>query len=690
MAYLHDFEEQENKVSLNAAREQAALILALYMKSDYWFQYVAELGKKDTTYLEGRYTSNSWTGTSAVLVNFKLFRQQGEYWLVIAGTENMVQWQGNLSGVFLAPGFLGTSALVNNFFLQMAAAIISIVRPKLPEVMSGVTLNISGHSLGGAAGFLIACSLKNAAPNAIINLMTFGEPRSLTENYDGPVPDMHHRIVQTDDAVTVLAPANYLFGYRYISPFTKEFGKVVALAHYGTEDWIFLDGTLAADDSDRNDPANKDRWLPATILSHFINRYCVTLHANYEKFGGDPLAEEIIDAVTLMQTGNTPTPPDGFDLSEYVDPDAANKQSFPDSPGTITQDNFREIASAGLRILLPNVISLSSLNQKLGVSDMSASGFWKVVAPINNDNYGHSASVVIQGSTDASTVYGRADTFVDYYCDLLGNNMTELDRADNGIPPSGASPGCEMMSITDAFSSRVGIPRSVRRNIGFGFSAEKGNSPADVFTTALSFSMRGVSSQTPVQTSSRTFTIIGQPDVVVRNARYDGTQQLTKIANVVTTFGDQLLILLNKLTDPAGKFGFLGVDKTVPVKSVIKFDVFSTGELLLYAPAHGYVDGDTVEVYSAPKPYKGKWKVRVATVDTFALVGSAASNSTLPKSVNVRRIKKVTGERALVFYQFITPPGGWEKDPPVIKVTKRNPARKIVPLSFKHRGIKGK
>lgn len=120
--------------------------------------------------------------------------------VVFAGTVNAMQWAGHIGSAVFPVADQQTGTLGNgSFIIGEALAEPDVVAAVLPAT-SG-TLNISGHSYGGAAGFILGTHLA-AAPTrpANIAVQTFGEPYSYSAQVLPANPDLHLRIIAGEDA----------------------------------------------------------------------------------------------------------------------------------------------------------------------------------------------------------------------------------------------------------------------------------------------------------------------------------------------------------------------------------------------------------------------------------------------------------------------------------------------------------
>lgn len=140
------------------------------------------------------------------------------------------------------------------FAFDPAAAEDAAVLAVLPEDRRDYTFYLAGHSGGGAAAFQFALWLY-AQPQQprLVEVVTFGEPRSLVFGYSGQFPPVHYRLINPTDPIPSIPPERLNYTLLDLRPKTVIVGnRVGQWVHHG--DPFALGGNSLAPTNDTGLP----------------------------------------------------------------------------------------------------------------------------------------------------------------------------------------------------------------------------------------------------------------------------------------------------------------------------------------------------------------------------------------------------------------------------------------------------
>lgn len=236
----------------------------------------------------------------------------GDYIIVMEGTTQPVA-----QGLWHAYGTFGYAeeggAAVNGQWRTVADTIIERMLAVSGTEPEGVTWRISGHSYGGAVGYVVAGLLVNRFPGWRVEVITVGAPRARGAGYAGRRPDLHYRLESTGDPVPLLPPAGLYPALTADLSAWLPYLPYVAWAQYGIQKELGRTGVI---DMGEVIPSE---GLPAGISNspleaHGTLNYYSRFRYFYEQNGGTPptlqalnLYAQMIDAHELPQPPGLPT-----------------------------------------------------------------------------------------------------------------------------------------------------------------------------------------------------------------------------------------------------------------------------------------------------------------------------------------------------------------------------------------------
>lgn len=171
-------------------------------------------------------------------------RVGNEILIALAGTTNAPEWVGHIGSAFFPAIDTQTGHFAVNSFLVGEQLVENNIFSLIPPG-NAITVRITGHSYGAAAAFILALHLVlRANAPGIIEVMTFGEPKSQTGVAPLMEPTLHDRIVRHSDPVQYSPPsACMLCGLGPLLSALKLSGNL-GWHHFG-ERWQSSYGALA-------------------------------------------------------------------------------------------------------------------------------------------------------------------------------------------------------------------------------------------------------------------------------------------------------------------------------------------------------------------------------------------------------------------------------------------------------------
>jgi hypothetical protein len=326
MAVLHNYALSNGQPDMVGAAQAYAVILALYAHNE------------DAAIRFWGFTSNgtrkAWVSAGDPWPPYWCLWQAGDQWyLYIDGTNNPLQWAGNVLGAVGMP-YGVPPPYVHAFFYtvwttQLRAAILAAAG----GAWSG-TWHIAGYSYGGALALIAGLDIAAALGPGAVDLITFAQPRAFTAGLTSPMPASYHRLARPADPVPQLPWSQAGLS---LPPPLGLVSTMLPWFHYGTG-WAIADSAPPAPWPNIETPwASAPGALGQTDpTQHSMNAYwqSVSTAAGLQA-GSGPSSPDLNTALALATEALAPPgPPPAIDVlpSSYISPAVANAVYFAGSP----------------------------------------------------------------------------------------------------------------------------------------------------------------------------------------------------------------------------------------------------------------------------------------------------------------------------------------------------------------------
>lgn len=592
-----------------------------------------------------------------------VYGQGNQIYITVVGTSNVQQLNRDLAGIQTRP--FNDNAQVNGYFNLVANEIMERLEAVLPLRRFQYHYNFSGHSLGAAASFIMACRFCERYGNRYVSYLGFGVPKSFQFGSIFTKPQPSIMIQSKDDGVTFLPP--YLEYYLLrIYPLTLLSEAPLIFWHYGDFFELSDDSPLIGKvDTFYNGLMTTTRI--SGIASHHPSAdYARRLQRNWTQSinqGQNLTTSAILSEIVAMESPiiannnlNTVTTSDWTEFNglfgQAIDP-PLGPQNVND---IVSVSGSAEVVNSGLPVSIDVSRSIFTM----------AVDIYKIRLLINCGKYGRSESHCVRsadlGGVPITTL---ATQLVTARANLLGSNT------NTSIPDSAlGSPAIVGYTISSATDPHVSQSYEVQGANGVGYHLTAGNAPSDNWASALSVRMQGVSGTGKV--SSSLLQVQGQPDDCIKGMRFVGNA----VSYVGNTWGQHFQNYLDFLL--AKKFGFMGQSASEVKKQIATFavnDIWS----MTFAAAHGYTTGDTIRLSGVNVPgFNGTYKVNVISNTVLSLSKGPPASLPIPTQGKSQRIQLANGSKIQDFYLFNGVNGG-------VKVSSKRPGRNFAQASFKRR-----
>lgn len=677
--------------SSGSAREEAlcqqmALITCLYWNDAERAQRIVnQLG--GGVIVKWEFSETSWPPSYAIV------RQVDRYYVILTGTMSARQLATHIIGAAPAPYSSDPSFAHPLWQIQSKRLFVEIGRV-LNEGPQFTEINLAGHSWGGAVAQLLANAFAANGIGDSVSLITFGQPKAITQGYNGPEPVRYFRVVNSDDIVSNLPPINPAVVAARVPLLGPLLGKLLGYVHYGRRIELTSQPEIFQGVNGQEEPFRTPNDITRTIsFEHSSITYLDRLNLWLKQHRGQSATTQAADnASALERTPTVQTTVDLVKLSQYRDP------SFPDTLGLYQHDPTQPLNPEAMLPVQSSEVRVSAITVRPfgsssvqgdksrqmanihpeGVSTMPASGFWKLTLVINNGKNGTSTSVIYHGTASIADAIAVGKTLATKRSFLLGNNNAGSASANVKSP---ASPTIEFLRVSDAKNLRLSqlVELPVADYSGGNVSVNNG---ADVLSTALTVRIKGVNSGDASVSSFSNHQFVGQPDIIVADGKYKNGA--TVVAGT-TTFDAYLKAYLNYLTGGGGIFGYMGQAVSEEKKKATNWSVNTFGRYQCVCTGHGYATGDTIRVTSSDvNLIDGPSKIVYVDPNTFYLTKNFGTGHPLPILAQVQRIANANGTKPQDFFSFVAPDGGWVT-PYGLKVSKKNLGREFTGVSFRRR-----
>jgi triacylglycerol lipase len=199
--------------------------------------------------------------------------------LAFKGTSDLPGWltDANVPQV-PAPG--GGAGKVHSGFAKGLARVWDRVLPRLPKKGSGLSLWVTGHSLGGGLATLAANALCNDPNYEVAGTYTYGSPRVGNLAYYADYKAINFRCVNNDDVVPqvpleMTLVGFHLFVYKHVG--TLEYFDRHGQLGGGTSNWEIKKDMMLGNLEEFEHPSLQ--W-PGPIRDHFMASYLTSIERN--------------------------------------------------------------------------------------------------------------------------------------------------------------------------------------------------------------------------------------------------------------------------------------------------------------------------------------------------------------------------------------------------------------------------
>ena len=334
-----------------ALMEQMGLVQCIYRQNPVAYDQIlaAVAGGLRTLFVADL---NVWPPSYAIC------QDGNNYFVHIAGTCNIEQWWGNVTGAFRGP-YLGQPLIAHQFFLSAWINIATSIRDALGDNWQSGSLSFVGHSLGAAVALFGALEYANNFPALAVRFLGFATPKIMTAGYTGAPPIPCITVATSGDAVPNTPPTNHFLSIgalgatfwgipsrwtHYESLYrTDSFGEITALP-VGGFDYF---------------PSLVELAQTATVHlpTYYSAQQCSTYVLNGTANPGDDMVFRILYALnngTWQQNQNVQmVAPGGVDLPLQNEHVFLQPPTLPLTPGNVAEINtvigefvFAENASA--------------------------------------------------------------------------------------------------------------------------------------------------------------------------------------------------------------------------------------------------------------------------------------------------------------------------------------------------------
>jgi hypothetical protein len=696
MPRLRDFTASNGQISFDSARQHAALIGCLYAGDPIRFDQIHAMPGGQSRRAQW-FLTPTWG-----MVRLAVVTQPGFIFIHIGGTHRWTQWVRHITGA--QGSFLPNQppCMVHTFHNKVAKAMVEGPLDLPWDTLQGVQIRIAGHSLGGAVAHLLGKRFSLQTHPSMVQVLTFGEPRCVTQGYREAQPVQHWRFVNTGDIVPHMPPpwAPITSAREEETPLVGAFRRltldsvldlwngpedvrrVPTWQHYGRAIKLDADGTATVDtEGDTLTFASFRGGSTATFETHKMPGYLLRLWEHSDRFGG---SVESTDAVRLaLDAQHAPTAEAGtvdVDPNSYADLSSIN-QSF--APGTVPPPFTLERASETQSVELtaqgvsldPPVGGNSTIGAPNGAGGSSVAA-WKYTAYLSWGKYGRSVSIHRTGPADFAQARADALNWVGRYASMLGDaeGVNPLEgQFQLGIP---GAPVIEWIRVSDPTTPRISQRYRVPYGVGHGAAALTYGFESDIPWVGLSMTILATLN---TRVTRDVVSILGQPDGVCERGGYDGGYIMQNEQPFSTVLTNYLAFIL----PPNGiGWGTMGRDyANAPNVPITHFGTGTDGQANIWADTANWLTGETIKIIGSKVPYYNReWLVQPNDDGSYVLVGSRPNQAPMPKAATGYRTKLATGVKQIVFYPYSERADSFKPEDRIF-VAKRDPARAYTPLA---------
>lgn len=597
------------KLSPTACLQQAALITCLY-----WNDLPSA---KDVISNCGGGQVLVWNFEGDIRhPGFCLFRNGSNFYAIIAGTTNLAQMTANVNGIAGVPYNLAGTVFVHTYFKFAAGNISTQIKSFMPTDPSGIKLSLSGHSMGGSIAFLIANEMAAFLDEDNVEVMTFGEPRSLTTRAETAAPH-HYRLVMENDLVANLPQRNAQAWIRASPVAFLGFSRRFSWAHYGDRYNLTPAGSLTLTPDPVPDPLSELSEINSdTINAHLIQTYTNAL-IREQAASGRGGTNTAIAAIARSVLASAPQYDFHYDLkqSTYIDFPTADLAYYAGLVGVVT--------SATADTVQTIVLTLTNGGKR------------------TQTNTGGDRQTQAENQTSSSGGIMASQIQVLLFFETSGTP----DAATPGIAPKQSS-WTEVhflvneMALTDALKAGVALAKKRNELLGEGVSIEKVR-----VSSAIVAGDSAVQLMSPMSTNKDFLSGDDHADfsAIGPNVRYEATDFSRRVAMLSGSPDKYQLMRQGTITDANWLKAFKTfvtflTDGTWGYRGKIRGDANPTKKITAVAnvagpplsitlqiPAHGLAQNDAVDITkfkgTGTNPNGVNQHVNVVDANTISLLG---------------------------------------------------------------------
>ncbi len=614
------------------------------------------------------------------------FRMGTTYYVLVQGTESVMQALLHCSGVAYTES-LTPQTIVNSQWWKVANAFWDEIKGECNPDSGIERVDLCGHSYGGAVAGLLGLRVKQDFPALPVSVATFGSPRARGGFWDQTFPETWVQARNRNDVVPNLPPADLTVTFRgLVGSF---FGKRSASAQ-----WMH-DGRPVLLDGDGffqvgfDEPAISRQAFASGPTAWETAHWIMSYRTNLQGFPGLVIPPLDIPPEQYWQQKNaeaTPAPltPDTSVSGWY---DRVNRLFWSEDSGPITPANVTSWETTALSASVAGVRPPANKGVFQGAATMAvASNFTRVTFCINDGTYGRTESHVANRTITEPALLDQIYALASARSILLGATRADFTNKLKGP----GQPIIEFIKLTDAVQPKIGRLLKVK-NFGYVGPPMTPNFPSDPMYSALSTRLVArLSANVPTsggedgRTVNTTVQLNGICDASIVGTVFDGDFQ-RGTPNYWTQLRRYLLTLISTTGPGWGCIGLSSLETKKAIQSVLPV-VGPPFQWQFTVPTAAYSSGDRVRITDANPVFNGTWEIVKNVNATYSLKNQPVSGHTAPSTGFMQRVATADKVKSMGWYRYESfQPDGSFPDYPQVSVSKKNPGRQFLGVSFRSR-----
>jgi pimeloyl-ACP methyl ester carboxylesterase len=607
----------------------------------------------------------------------------GQLAIAILGTQTAEQMLGHVVGAS-TPASTFAGGFQNSWFGATAQQMVGQLGHLLGSNPAPSSVEIWGHSYGGGVAGLLAYEIRGAFPSLVVNVATFGSPRARGGPAPHPSPASWVRVRNQLDPISVIPPrTSSVVSGILTGPYSWAISAPAPWIHDGQGVLLNDQGGFTTAYSDANQDNQTWQTLSSTTQSdHFIGHYRANLKANPEVVNPPPatLAPPVANPAALV--AGVTSPPSGPATPALVAD--ANQLYYGSTDGPLTSQNYGSLQLSAAVVSSAQVTPRTNIANFGGSRSMPAapSNYTKVTMCINNGIYGRTESHVLNLAYNSPLVLPAVQSLCTYRAACLGCAFTTGQTPSKGL----GTPQIEWVRLTDAVNPKAGVLFDARPSNYFGYVTASGI-PSDTAFNALSIRMVGqmaanfqTGGATPSGFANSTLQLTEAPDDAIQQGAFVPT---FKVATNATILSNIQAYIQTLLSSSLGTWGFIGFASNQP-KTAITGWAYTAGAWVLSFSGTPFNAGDRVAITHASPVFNKIWTLNVSGTGVVSLVNGPVAGHTVPTGGYAQRVAVAGGISAKAFYSYYTAQGT-VGGAPFVRVSKKNPGRQFLGVSFRSR-----